>query len=225
MGLFTYPEFGLDKEYKPLSKKGKAEMTAISENLGIIAGSAVMCMFIVWPLSFKNHILPAINAATGLGLTLNELGAIGERGWHIQRAFSNLCGLDASHDTLPERVLNPHPEGAPTGLDNIAHQITSFKPPSSPFMRKISSGIIQRILPVQKQLVKNMGRVMFMKKLAGEELAKKGKPDLEYMLREYYTIRELDRRGFPREKKLKSLLLDDVAAALHGDAAASDQQQ
>lgn len=216
MGLFTYPEFGIDKEYKPLSKKGKAEMTALSENLGIIAGSAVMCMFTVWPLSFKHHILPALNAATGMNWTLSELGAIGERGWHIQRAFANLCGLDAEHDTLPERILNPHPEGAPTGLDEVAHTMTSFKPPTSPFLKKLSLGLVQRVLPIQKQLIRNMGRIMFTKKLGKEELAKKGKPDLEYMIREYYTIRELDRKGCPRARKLASLQLQDVAAALHG---------
>jgi aldehyde:ferredoxin oxidoreductase len=219
MGLFTYPEFGIDKEYKPLSKKGKAEMTAASENLGIITGSAVLCMFAVWPLSFKHHILPAINAVTGFDLTLAELGATGERGWQLQRAFANLCGLGAEDDKLPERILNPHPEGEPTGLDEIAHRITSFKPPALPFLKDISSKVIQRVLPIQKQLVQNLGRVMFTKKLGKEELLKKGKPDLEYMLREYYTIRELDRKGYPRARKLKSLQLEDVAIALHGEEA------
>ncbi len=222
MGVYTYPEFGLKGGYLPLSKKGKAEMVAVSENLGIIAGSAVLCMFVLWPLSFRRHILPALNAATGFSWTLQELGAIGERGWQVQRAFSNLCGLGAESDTLTERALKPHPEGAPTGLDNVVHRMTTFSPPGIPLVREAAISAVKRIFPVQKQIVQGLGRVMFTSKLKPADLERKGTPDLEYMLSEYYTIRELDRSGRPRAQKLNALNLGDVAAALHGGDAVAE---
>ncbi|HOX28725.1 MAG TPA: aldehyde ferredoxin oxidoreductase family protein, partial [bacterium] len=218
MGLYSYPEFGLDGSYQPLSKKGKAEMIAACENAGIVAESAVMCMFVTWPLSYKNHILPALNAVTGMDWTIDELTAIGERGWFVQRSFANLCGLDSKHDILPERVLNPHPEGEPSGLDKIVHQMTSFRPPSLPMIKNVSVGMINRIFPVQKAVVQNLGKVMFMRKLKKEEVLKKGTPDLQYMMREYYTVRELDKNGYPRPKKLKEMQLSEISVLLHGEA-------
>lgn len=225
MGVYSYPEFGITGNYDPLSKKGKADMVAGSENMGIVIGSAVMCMFVAWPLSFKRHMLPVLNAVTGFNWTLQDLRAIGERGWQIQRAFANLCGLGAADDRLAERAITPHPEGAPSGLDKIVHQITKFSPPGVPGIKDIAIGAVKRIFPVQKQVVQNLGKVMFMRKLRTEELNRKGRPDVEYMLKEYYTVRELDAEGRPYARKLKSLQLDDVAAALHGGEAVAGQEQ
>lgn len=222
MGVYTYPDMGLRGGYRPLSKKGKAEMVALSENLGEIIGSAVMCMFVAWPLSFKRHILPALNAATGFNWTLPELAAIGERGWQMQRAFANLCGLGIKQDTLTERALNPHPEGVPSGLDKIVHRMTTFSPPGLPFVKDFAMDTIKKIVPVQKKIIQGLGRFMFTSKLNANELRRKGTPDLEYMLKEYYVIRELDHEGRPRTQKLLSLEMEDVAVALHGaDAVAS----
>jgi aldehyde:ferredoxin oxidoreductase len=225
MGVYTYPEMGLTGGYQPLAKKGKAEMVALSENLGAIIGSAVMCMFVAWPLSFKRHILPALNAATGFNWTLQELAALGERGWQMQRAFANLCGLGIEQDKLAERALKPHIEGTPSGLDKIVHRMTTFSPPGLPIVKDIAIGAVKRIFPVQKQLVQNLGRVMFISKLKEEELRRKGTPELEYMLKEYYTIRELDHAGRPRTAKLLSLQMGDVAAALHGADAVAEQKK
>jgi aldehyde:ferredoxin oxidoreductase len=225
MGVYSYPEFGIVGDYDPLSKKGKAGMVAGSEDMGIIVGSAVMCMFVAWPLSFKRHILPVLNAVTGFNWTLQELRDIGERGWQLGRAFANLCGIGAEGDTLTERAITPHPEGTPSGLDKIVHQITKFSPPGVPGIKDIAIGMTKRIFPVQKQVIKGLGKLMFMRKLKADELIHKSKPDLEYMLKEYYTIRELDTEGRPRARKLVSLQLDDVAAALHGEEAAAEQRK
>ncbi|HOO56369.1 MAG TPA: aldehyde ferredoxin oxidoreductase family protein [bacterium] len=221
MGLFDYPEFGIKGPYDPLSKKGKADLVAAAEDLGMIVGSAVMCMFAMWPLSVKKHILPALNTATGMNWSLADLREMGARGWYLQRSFANLCGLGAKDDTLPERVTTPHIEGTPTGLDNIVAQVTRMKPPSIPGVKNIAISAIERILPVQKQFVMNLGRVMFTKKLTSDGLRKKGTPDIEYMLREYYTVRELDREGLPRAKKLNEMKLEDIAEALYGKGTAS----
>jgi len=52
-------------------------------------------------------------------------------------------------------------------------------------------------------------------------MKKKESPDLEYMLREYYTVRELDREGRARPRKLAELQLADVAETMFSKADAS----
>ncbi|HOC91392.1 MAG TPA: aldehyde ferredoxin oxidoreductase family protein [bacterium] len=221
MGVYTYPEFGVTGGYDTISSKGKAEMVAGSENLGMVAGSAVMCMFVIWPLSMKREVLPALNAATGFGWSMADLVAIGERGWHLQRAFCNMAGMTAADDKVSPRALKPHLEGSPTGLDKVVATMTSFSPPSLPFVKTVANAAVGRIIPVQKNVVKGLGRLLFTKKLSAAEMKKKESPDLEYMLREYYTVRELDREGRARPRKLAELQLADVAETMFSKADAS----
>jgi len=216
MGVQSYPEMGIEGEYHPQSKERKAEMVALSETLGTIVNSASICMFAAWPLSFKTHILKALNLATGMDFTLQQLSRIGERGWYMQRAFNNLCGFTAGDDTISERVLEPYIEGEPTGLNDIVFDTTSFKPPNLPVLKDLSTSIMNRIIPHQKNVFKFMGKVMRGKKLSPKQMNVKQRPDFDHMIREYYTVRELDRDGRPREKKLHELNMEDVSAALHG---------
>lgn len=210
MGVHSYPEMGISGDYEPLTRNRKAEMVAHSENLGTIVNSLVMCMFAAWPLSYKNHILPALNAITGLEFTIETLTKAGERGWLMQRAFNNMCGFTAKDDVLTERALLPHPEGKPTGLDEIVYSTTKFKPPDIPFIKETSFAIMNKIIPHQKKVFKMMGTFLPMKKLGKSQIDKKLHPDFEHMIREYYIFRQLDSNGIPRSVKLSSLQLDDV---------------
>lgn len=219
MGAYSYPEFGASGPYHPLKKDKKADMVAASENIGYLASSMVMCHFLAWPMLYKTDLVPLCNAATGFDWTISDFVAIGNRAWYLMRAFNNLCGLGVADDKLPRRVLSPHPEGKPTGLDEIVYTTTSMHPPDLPYIKEMVVGIFDRIIPVQKSLMMSMGKVMSFRKLKGAKLESKCKPDLEHMLREYYTVRELDERGFPRARRLRELELDDVAEALHGESA------
>lgn len=215
MGVYKYPEFGLDGEYPPLTKDGKAEMVARSEDQGFFISSINMCMFVAWPMSIRDHILPALKHVTGFEWTVQDINAIGERTWFIQRAFNNLCGFSADDDTVPSRILKPHEEGTPSGLDAIVYNTTKFKPPELPFIRDVSISMMNRIVPHQKKVFQTMGRFMPTKKLNKQKMEKKLTPDHEHMIREYYTVREIDREGRPRPAKLKKLKLDYVADALY----------
>ncbi len=215
MGVYKYPEFGLDGSYPPLTKDGKAEMVARSEDLGMLVSSLNMCMFVSWPLSVKDNLLPALKHITGIEWSISELTAIGERTWFIQRAFNNLCGFTADDDKLPARLLHAHEEGVPTGLDDIVYSTTKFKPPDLPFIKDVSISVMNRIIPHQKKVFLGMGKIMPGKKLNKKRMAKKLTPDHEHMIREYYTVREIDREGRPRPNKLKSLKLTEVLQAMY----------
>ncbi|MFH1537640.1 MAG: aldehyde ferredoxin oxidoreductase C-terminal domain-containing protein, partial [bacterium] len=196
--------------YPPLKKENKAEMTARSEELGFVISSLALCAFTAWPLSPSNF-AEMLDAVEGLKLTPDSLRQIGERIWYLQRSFNVLCGLTAEDDTLPRRVLEPHPEGRISGLDNVVYGITKQQLPSNPSVRKIMLRLYDRILPNQAKLIKNMGRLMFFKKLRAKDAAAKGSPDLDFMKREYYALRELDERGAPSKTKLEELGLSKAA--------------
>lgn len=210
MGVYKYPEFGLSKPYPPLKKENKAEMTARSEELGFIISSLALCCFTAWPLSPAN-LAEMLDAVEGLKLTPESLQKTGERIWHLQRAFNVLCGLTAEDDTLPRRVLEPHPEGEISGLDNVVYGITKQQLPSNPRVRRALMRVYDRILPNQAKMIKNMGKIMFFKKLRAKDAAAKGSPDLDFMKRQYYELRELDSRGVPSKKKLEELGLEKAA--------------
>jgi aldehyde:ferredoxin oxidoreductase len=49
-----------------------------------------------------------------------------------------------------------------------------------------------------------------------EGLAAGSVPDMDLMMKDYYSVRELDDRGFPKKDKLVALGLADIAKKLHG---------
>jgi len=75
-----------------------------------------ICMFIGWPL---DKLVALVRAATGWNVTSFELIKMGERAINLTRVFNLREGLTAADDRLPERFLQPHPDGALSdhGLD------------------------------------------------------------------------------------------------------------
>lgn len=212
MGISRYPEIGITK-YNPLSSERKAEMTVSSENLGMISGSCVLCQFAVWSLSIE-EIRAMLNFTTGMSWSLEEMMRVGEKSWYLQRSFGNLCGLTSKDDTLPKRLLTPHIEGRPTGLDKIISLLSRMKAPEIPFVKGVFLQSIRIIYPRLGGIFKFLIKIGFLIRLRGKALNAKGSPDLEFMLREYYRIRELDTKGLPSKEKLLSLGLQDVAEKL-----------
>ncbi len=114
-GQVVYPEIvGLQEDYDGQASEGKAEMTMISENLGMVCSSAVFCVFVMACLKV-NDLVEFLRTTTGFDYSLDELMECGERVWLLKRGLNNLMGVTAADDRLPKKILTPVNEGAAAG--------------------------------------------------------------------------------------------------------------
>ena len=148
----SHPELGLQETYDDrFSCEGKAWMTVICEDWGMILNAATVCQFVFGNLSGEDLVF-MLKKATGFDYDLEELRMCGERLWYLKRVLNNIMGVRASDDRLPSKLMEPFTDGGAAG--------------------KV--------------------------------------PDMGFMLKEYYTLRDLDGNGIPRREKLKGLALLDL---------------
>ena len=71
------------------------------------------CFFGPAPRSFIQpaDVLAAVNAATGWGMSMDELLSVGERATNMARAFNAREGFSRKDDSLPERMFTPFENG------------------------------------------------------------------------------------------------------------------
>jgi len=155
MNILLRPEIGLTGPYQGKVSEGKAEMTLISENLGMVVNAAVICWFVMLSLGIED-LLYALRATSGFDYDIKEMMECGERLWMFKRGLDNLMGITAADDRLPKRIMTPTKEGGAAG----------------------------------------------------------SVPNMELMLKEYYSLRPLDANGRPTKEKLQSLGLSELAAKL-----------
>ena len=148
----SHPELGLQETYDDrFACEGKAEMTVICEDWGMVLNAATMCQFVFGNLSGEDLVF-MLKKATGFDYDLEEVRRCGERLWYMKRILNNIMGVRAPDDQLPKRLMAPFTEGGAAG--------------------KV--------------------------------------PDMEFMLKEYYQLRDLDGNGIPRRGRLKGLALLDL---------------
>jgi aldehyde:ferredoxin oxidoreductase len=109
-----YPEIGLPGGYEAKTSEGKARMTMICENLGMVVNSAIICQFVMGSLSVGD-LLDMLRTTTGFDYDLKEMMECGERIWLLKRGLGNLMGVSAADDRLPKRMLTPMKEGGAAG--------------------------------------------------------------------------------------------------------------
>lgn len=109
-----YPEIGLPGPYEAKTSEGKARMTMICENLGMVVNSAIICNFVMGSLSLGD-LLDMLRMTTGFDYDLEEMMECGERIWLLKRGLGNLMGVRAADDRLPKRILTPTKEGGAAG--------------------------------------------------------------------------------------------------------------
>ena len=109
-----YPEIGLPGGYEAKTSEGKAKMTMICENLGMVVNSAIICQFVMGSLSLGD-LLDVLRTTTGFDYNLKEMMECGERIWLLKRGLGNLMGVSAADDRLPQRMLTPTKEGGAAG--------------------------------------------------------------------------------------------------------------
>jgi len=104
---------------KPTWVKAFQDLTAVIDSCGL-------CLFTSFALGAEVY-NDLINAATGSTNSVDDLMAIGERIWNLEKLFNIKAGLTAADDTLPKRLLEePLTEGPNKGqvhhLDKLLPQ-------------------------------------------------------------------------------------------------------
>ncbi|MBC8179036.1 MAG: aldehyde ferredoxin oxidoreductase family protein [Desulfobacteraceae bacterium] len=111
-------------EGKPELVKRYQDMTAVMDSLGL-------CNWPLMGLKFNNFV-PMVNSCLGTGYKAEDLLAIGERIWNIERSFNLKTGLDPKYDVLPERftkepILDGPAEGQVSRVDEMLPEYYSLR--------------------------------------------------------------------------------------------------
>jgi len=113
-----------DLDSKPTWVKAFQDLTAVIDSAGV-------CLFtsFAWGADIYNDL---INGATGANNSVDDLMAIGERIWNLEKLFNIKAGLTTADDTLPPRLLEePVSEGPNKGqvhrLDKLLPQYYALR--------------------------------------------------------------------------------------------------
>jgi aldehyde:ferredoxin oxidoreductase len=111
------PEIGLDKTLTHRDRlylgKDKAKLVKIAGDLWALYDSLIVCKFTAYPeggIGIK-RLAEIVANATGWDITINDLMTVGERAFNLCRAFNVREGITRKDDVLPERLMEPLPEG------------------------------------------------------------------------------------------------------------------
>lgn len=226
LGLLDHKELGVKRSW-PYSAKGKAAQTVAGQKKGVISNSAVICQY-AWNAAGgrMEDMMMMLNAVTGFPYTAEELATVGDRIWYIKRAIGNLCGATREDDKVPQRILEPHPEGVTSSLGYATY-------PTFMSMMPMGKLHIERVMNTTANMMKrfvfpNLDKLLrpmrFMPGLRGRGKAlEAGKEDeirrrtipFNEMINEYYHLRDIDEQGRPSRRRLDEVGLSDVAKALH----------
>ncbi|MBT4769429.1 MAG: aldehyde ferredoxin oxidoreductase family protein [Rhodospirillaceae bacterium] len=95
---------GIPEKTDPLVTEGKAGLVKAFQDATAVVDSAGICVFTTFAWSMED-IQPQINAACEGDWSLDNLMAMGERIWNLERKFNLDAGITAADDTLPTRLL------------------------------------------------------------------------------------------------------------------------
>ncbi|MBU1672620.1 MAG: aldehyde ferredoxin oxidoreductase family protein [Actinobacteria bacterium] len=224
LGNVSFREIGV-KATKPHRAEGKAAQTVAAQTYGQLAGSAVVCLYAWWSMDGIQILRDMLNAVTGAGYSTDELLRIGNRAWYLKRAIGNLCGARKEDDVLPERVLLPHVEGLTSNLTKVLFPLMASMTRTKIRNEKIA-GLLQqfsdrimlpntfKIITITGKLVPWIGGTYKQLRKSDVEQFRTRLVDFDYMLRDFYRLRDLDQRGFPSRERLEEYGLADVADEL-----------
>jgi len=102
----------------------KAANVARHQDWRSVDNAIVMCIFANVEPREKVEL---INAACGLGWTVEDMMSFGERSWNLKRAINNRLGLTRANDKLPKALLTPFPDGGSMGfVPDIEGMLTAY---------------------------------------------------------------------------------------------------
>jgi aldehyde:ferredoxin oxidoreductase len=116
--VLGYPE-KLDSQElagKPQWVKTFQDLTAVIDSLGF-------CLFSSFPFGADDYV-EMLNAATGFDMTADEMMAVGQRIWDLERKFNIQAGILPDQDDLPPRFFSePIPDGPQKGVTSKMKEI------------------------------------------------------------------------------------------------------
>ncbi len=102
---------GIPEKTDPLVTEGKAGLVKAFQDATAVVDSSGLCLFTTFAWSMDD-IGPQIDAACEGDWSVDNLMAMGERIWNLERQFNMQAGFTGADDTLPKRLLT---EAAKTG--------------------------------------------------------------------------------------------------------------
>jgi len=117
MGGFYMPEVGIKEgTVKFFESDNQSLVAARCQDLGVVANSIVICMFMVdgGDLSLTETV-ELFNAITGWDYSVQELFKAGERGFTVQRLLNLRDAYGAETDVLPRQMCKSAKEGFRAG--------------------------------------------------------------------------------------------------------------
>lgn len=116
-GYTISPEIlGLPVQADRTVTEGKAGLVKVFQDLTAAIDSLGLCLFSSFAMGAPEY-AALYSAATGFEVDGDELVAIGERIYNLERLFNKEAGMEASSDTLPKRLLEePISNGPSEGM-------------------------------------------------------------------------------------------------------------
>ncbi len=106
---------GIPKLVDRYTTRDKPGLAVYYQHINAAVDSLVLCRFLQFSVA-DDYMARFLSAATGVAYKAGELHRVGERIWNLERSFNLACGIGASDDTLPPRLLSePVAEGPARG--------------------------------------------------------------------------------------------------------------
>lgn len=123
-GYLISPEIlGVPEAVDRTTLEGKAGLAKGFQDLTAVIDSLGMCLFSSFALGPAEY-AEMYALTTGWDITEEEVWAMGDRIWNIERLFNLEAGVDPSQDKLPKRLLSdPIPEGPSKGMVHHLDQL------------------------------------------------------------------------------------------------------
>ncbi len=100
-------------EMDPHTPVGKGEWVANEQNRTTVHDNTGVCAFTGSTGGAIEALLPCITAATGSDYTMDDLVAVGERTWNLERLFNLRAGLTRADDSIPQRLIKEAQKSGP----------------------------------------------------------------------------------------------------------------
>jgi len=112
-GYLISPEIlGSPQKLDPFETEEKAGWVKTFQDLTAVVDSAGLCLFNTFAFGGP-EIVEYLKAATGIGMSLEELMKAGERIWNLEKMFNLKAGITGKEDRLPDRLIKEPMPGGP----------------------------------------------------------------------------------------------------------------
>ena len=122
------PDIGIEAPLERFTAVGKANMVMKLQNVMALFDSLCICKFDIFGNVGLTVLTNWYNLVTGVMVTPEEMYTAGERIFTLKRQYNIRCGMTASDDTLPERILREArgSGGAAENLPNLAAMLPEY---------------------------------------------------------------------------------------------------